>query len=159
MDAVIDALWGMPRGESSFVTAIIPEVFRAPVAARRPFATDRVLAEVPPAEGARRGDHATSPCSHGSTREWRPPTRAVCRVLVSGAHAASMRAVNYAGALGLDDTRAVFFAIDHEEADRMRSEWAGRPMRLPLEVEEAHYRDLGDPLLRTCAASPRSRAP
>ena len=80
--------------------------------------------------------------------EWRPPTRAVCCVLVSGAHAATLRAVNYAGALGLEDTRAVYFAIDHEDAERMGSEWAGRPMRLPLEVEEAHYRDLGDPLLQ-----------
>jgi hypothetical protein len=80
--------------------------------------------------------------------EWRPPERAVCRVLVSGAHAATLRAVNYAGALGLEDTRAVYFASDAEDAERLRAEWAGRPMRVPLEVEEAHYRDLGDPLLR-----------
>ena len=60
----------------------------------------------------------------------------------------NVRAVNYAGTLGLEDTRAVHFAFDADEADRMRDEWAGRPMRIPLEVKEAHYRDLGDPLLR-----------
>jgi hypothetical protein len=80
--------------------------------------------------------------------EWRPPARAVCRVLVSGAHAATLRAVNYAGALGLEDTCAVHFAFDADDADRMRDDWASRPMRIPLDVEEAHYRDLGDPLLR-----------
>ena len=44
-----------------------------------------------------------------------PPTRAVCRILVSGAHAATMRAVHYAASLGLDDTRAIFFAFDADE--------------------------------------------
>jgi hypothetical protein len=59
-----------------------------------------------------------------------------------------LRAVNYADALGLEDTRAVFFAFDAEDADRLRAEWAARPMGIPLEIEEAHYRDLGDPLRR-----------
>ena len=49
--------------------------------------------------------------------DWRPPARAVCRVLVSGAHAATLRAVNYAETLCLEDTRAVFFAIDAEDAE------------------------------------------
>jgi hypothetical protein len=79
---------------------------------------------------------------------WSAPARAVCRVLVSGAHAASLRAVHYARTLGLEDTRAVFFAFDLDEADRLEREWHERRMGLPLEVEEAHYRDLGDPLLR-----------
>jgi hypothetical protein len=30
-------------------------------------------------------------------------------------------------------------------------------MKLPLEVEEAHFRDIGDPLLRYFAGSPRTR--
>jgi hypothetical protein len=78
----------------------------------------------------------------------KPPQRAVCRILVSGAHAASMRAVNYARTLGFEDTRAVFFAFDADEAHRLQGEWAERGMALPLEVEEAHFRDIGDPLLR-----------
>ena len=76
-----------------------------------------------------------------------PPERAVCRVLVSGAHAASLRAVHYADTLGLEDTTALFFAFDEEEADAHEPEWRP-PARLPLEIQEAHYRDLGDPLLR-----------
>jgi amino acid transporter len=147
VDAVIDYLWALPRGESNFVTAIIPEEFRrasmlAAITRRTEFSLKVrlltepgvVISDVPVL--ARRG------------AVWRPPKRAVCRVLVSGAHAASMRAVNYAGTLGLPDTRALFFAFEADEADRIRSEWRVRTMPIPLEVEEAHYRDLGDPLLR-----------
>jgi hypothetical protein len=76
------------------------------------------------------------------------PARAVCRVLASGAHAATMRAVQYARTLGLEDTRAIFFADDAAEAERVRSDWQAAPMGATLEVEEAPYRDLGDPLLR-----------
>jgi hypothetical protein len=76
------------------------------------------------------------------------PKRAVCRILVSGAHAASMRAVNYARTLGFQDTRAVFFAFDHDEAQRLREDWAGNALTVPLEVEEAPFRDIGEPLLR-----------
>jgi hypothetical protein len=76
------------------------------------------------------------------------PKRASCRVLVSGAHAASMRALNYAGTLGIDDTSAVFFAFDVDEAGRLRAEWDERAMAVPLQVEEASFRDIGDPLLR-----------
>jgi hypothetical protein len=82
------------------------------------------------------------------TSEWRPPKRAVCRILVSGAHAASMRALNYATTLGFPDSRAVFFAFDDEEAERLRGDWDGSRMPLPLEVEEAPFRDIRDPLLR-----------
>ena len=76
------------------------------------------------------------------------PERLICRVLVSGSHAASMRAVNYAGTLGLLDTKAVFFAFDSEEVERIRTEWQLRPLKIDLDVEEAEFRDLGDPLLR-----------
>jgi hypothetical protein len=85
------------------------------------------------------------------------PERAVCRVLVSGVHAASLRAVRYAEALDLDDVGAVFFAFDAEEAARMRRDWRSAGVTLPLEVVEAPYRDLGDPLreyLRRITAEP-----
>jgi hypothetical protein len=147
VDAVIDELWALPRGESSFVTAIIPEEFRhasliAAIRRRTEFSLKVHLLTEP---GVVISD---VPVLARRQAEWQPPTRAVCRVLVSGAHAASLRAVNYAGALGFEDTRALFFAFDADDADRMRGEWADRRMRLPLEIEEAHYRDLGDPLLR-----------
>jgi hypothetical protein len=77
------------------------------------------------------------------------PKQAACRLLVSGAHAASLRAVNYASTLGFADTKALFFAFDGEEADRMRRDWFDGRMRVPLEIEEAPFRDIGDPLLRS----------
>jgi hypothetical protein len=81
-------------------------------------------------------------------QEIREPKTAACRILVSGVHAASMRAINYAGTLGFTDTKAVFFAFDREEAARLRAQWTERGLTMPLEVEEAPFRDIGDPLLR-----------
>ena len=75
------------------------------------------------------------------------PERAVARVLVSGVQAASLRAVNYARSLGLPDTKAVFFAFDAEEARGVRQDWERAGIELPLDVLEAPFRDLGDPLL------------
>jgi amino acid transporter len=147
VDAVIDYLWALPRGESTFVTMIVPEQFTrrslaAALARRTEFSLKLNLLSDP-------GVVVTDvPVLGRRASEWRPPKRAVCRILVSGAHAASMRAVNYAGTLGLEDRRAVFFAFDAEEAKRVEREWNERRMQIPLEIEEAPFRDVGDPLLR-----------
>ena len=147
VDAVIDYLWALPRGESNFVTAIIPEEFRRPsllaaIARRTEFSLKVRLLTEP-------GVVITDvPVIARHPGEWHEPKTAVCRVLVSGSHAASLRAVNYAKTLGLADTKALFFAFDSEEAERLQTEWKVRPMPIPIEVEEAHFRDLGDPLLR-----------
>jgi amino acid transporter len=147
VDAVIDYLWALPRGESNFVTVVIPELFRRPsllaaLARRTEFSLKLRLLTEP-------GVVITDvPVLARRTAEWRPPQRAACRILVSGAHAASLRAVNYAGTLGFPDTRAVFFAFEAEEAERLRSDWQAHAMAVPLEVEEANFRDIGDPLLR-----------
>jgi hypothetical protein len=76
------------------------------------------------------------------------PRRAVCRVLTSGGHAASLRAMRYAETLGFADTKAVFFSFDDEDTARIRTEWALRSCSMELEIEQAPYRDLSDPLLR-----------
>ena len=69
-----------------------------------------------------------------------------------------MRAANYAATLGIPDTRAVFFAFDADDAEQLRAEWAVKQMPVPLEVEEAPFRDIGDPLARaTSARSPPTR--
>jgi hypothetical protein len=68
-------------------------------------------------------------------------------VLVSGAHAATQRALNYARSLDLPDMRAVFFAFDEADASTIRREWSHADAGLPLEIVEAPFRDLGDPLL------------
>jgi amino acid transporter len=148
-DAVIDYVWGLPRGESTFVTVVIPEAFQRPslasatIGRRTTFSLKvRLLAEpgvvvtdVPLLLGA----GAAQPSQ---------PHRAVARVLVSGVQAASLRAINYTRALGLDDAKAVFFAFDSDEARRIRRDWEREEIDLPLEIAEAQYRDLGDPLLR-----------
>jgi hypothetical protein len=76
------------------------------------------------------------------------PQRPVCRILVSGAHAATMRAVRYASTLGFEDTKAIFFAFDAADAARIRKEWQARKIPAELEIDEAPFRDIGDPLLR-----------
>ena len=68
-------------------------------------------------------------------------------MLVSGVNATSMRAVNYASALGIADVRAVHFAFSAEDAASIRSDWLRHGPRIPLEVDEAPYRDVGAPLL------------
>jgi hypothetical protein len=143
-EAVLEQVWRLPRGESSFVTVVVPERFRRPSlweAFRHPRAlllklrllseSGVVLADVPAVAGSNEG----------------PPDHAVVRVLVSGVNAASMRAVNYARTLGIKDTRAVNFAFSAEEAEAIRREWAAHGPRVPLEVDEAPYRDIGAPLL------------
>ncbi len=149
-EAVIDYLWSLPRGESNFVSVIIPELFRrrslvAALSRRTTFSLKVRLLREP---GVVISDVPVL-AQEGAVPL---PARAVCRLLVSGAHAASMRAVNYARTLGFTDTKALFFAFEREESDRLRAEWAATGMRVPLEIEEAPYRDIGEPLLRSLRA-------
>jgi hypothetical protein len=142
-DAVMDYLWQIPRGESSFVTVVVPEQFKRPslvsaITRRTSFSLKLRLLREPgivvtdvPLVG---GDHP-------------PPKKLICRVFVSGGHAGSLRAANYAQTLEIKDTRAVSFAFDSAEAQRLQFEWAALGTDLPLETDEAPYRDIGDPLL------------
>jgi amino acid transporter len=159
-EALLDYVWGLPRGESNFVTVVLPEVFSHPsltraVLKRTTFSLKRrllsepgvVICDVPVV--VEEGVEATR------------PSHVAGRVLVSGVHAATQRAVNYAESLELDDMRAVFFAFEAEEADVMRREWGRLETSLPLEIVEAPFRDLGDPLLRylrTITADPETVA-
>jgi amino acid transporter len=144
IDAVLEQVWRLPRSESEFVTVVIPELFSAPSLvdqARHPFELAlklRLLAE----PGVVVAD---VPAVRGETD---PTRRLVARVIVSDVNAVSMRAVNYVRALGIEDTRAIHFAFGHEEARDLRRAWDERGPRIPLEVDEAPYRDIGRPLLR-----------
>jgi amino acid transporter len=142
VDAVLEQVWRLPRGESDFVTVVVPEQFRRrslAEEARHPFEFSLklrlltepgvVVADVPTVDEAPGG---------------RP---LAVRIFVSGANAASMRALNWAEAVGLPDTRAVNFAFDETEAAEIRRKWRAEDARVPLEVLEAPYRDIGDPLL------------
>jgi hypothetical protein len=141
---VLEQVWRLPRGESDFVTVVVPELFRSPSLlqqARHPFELllkfrllsepGVVVADVPAVEG----------------RPLIDTDKLVARVLVAGVNAASMRAVNYARTLGIDDTRAVHFAFDADDAREIRREWIEQAPRIPLEVDDAPYRDIGEPLL------------
>ena len=142
VDAVLEQVWRLPRGESDFVTVVVPEQFRRRALreeARHPFEFAlklRLLTE----PGVVVADLPTVDES--------PSGRPIAvRIFVSGANAASMRALNWAESLGLPDTRAVNFAFDEVEAAEMRRKWLAADARMPLEVLAAPYRDIGDPLL------------
>jgi hypothetical protein len=145
-DSVLEYVWTLPRGEDRFVTVVVPEQFerRSLWAAlgRTEFRLKLRLLDEPSVV------IADVPAIAAEDERLALPERAVCRVLVSGVHAASLRAVRYAESLHLDDASAIFFAFDADEAARMRREWRAAGVALPLEIVEAPYRDLGEPLLR-----------
>jgi hypothetical protein len=145
VDAVVEQVWRLPRGESDFVTVVVPEQFRKAslleerhrplellLKLRLLFEPGVVVADVPAISG-----------SHVAM-----PEKIVARVIVASVNAASMRAVNYARTVGIEDTRAVHFAFSADDAHDIRRQWSTQGPRLPLEVDEAPYRDLGKPLLR-----------
>jgi amino acid transporter len=145
VDAVLEQVWRQPRGESDFVTVVVPEEFERPtlleqLRLRRELSLKLRLLTEPGVVVA------DVPVVRGETGK--PMGRLVVRVLVAGVDAASMRAVNYASTLRADDVRAIHFAFSAEDAAAMRREWSRQAPRLPLEVDEAPYRDLGQPLLR-----------
>jgi amino acid transporter len=144
-DAVLDYVWSLPRGESNFLTVVVPEAFEHPsllTAVLRRHTTFslklRLLSEP--------GIVITNVPVVGENGADITPKRAVARVLVSEVHASSLRALNYARTLRLADTKAVFFAFDADEAERVERAWQREALGLPLEILEAPFRDLGDPL-------------
>jgi amino acid transporter len=148
VDAVLDYVWARPRGDGNFVTVVVPELFHRPslasaVARRQTFRLKLRLLSEP-------GIVVTNVPVVDDADDTRPhdPRRVVGRVLVSGVQAASLRAVNYARSLDLPDSRAVFFAFDEEEAKTIERDWNRAELDFPLDIVEAPYRDLGDPLLR-----------
>ncbi|MGH2997911.1 MAG: APC family permease [Gaiellaceae bacterium] len=142
-DAVLEQVWRLPRGEAEFVTVVIPELFRTRSLldqARRPLELAlklRLLAE----PGVVVADVPVLP------GEQTQPQRLVARVIVSDVNATSMRALNYVRALGVDDAKAVHFAFSSDDAADIRRAWSLHGPALPLEVPEAPYRDIGQPLL------------
>jgi amino acid transporter len=144
-DAVLDYVWALPRGESRFLTVVIPEYFERPSLAsavanhRTTFSLKLRLLSEP-------GIVVTNvPVVAGQDAA---PRRLATRVLVSSVQASSLRALNYARSLGVVDTRAVFFAFEDGDEPRFRREWEHEALDVPLDVVDVPYRDLGDPLLR-----------
>jgi hypothetical protein len=156
--AVLEEIWRLPRGESDFVTLVVPEQFRnrslVSAAGRASFRLKLRLLSEPgivvtdvPAVTTRKGP------------EGHTPERLVVRVLVSDIHAGSLRAINYATALGVQDTRAVAFAFDKAEARALERDWHRSGTAMPLDLSDAPYRDVGTPLLaylRAVTAEPET---
>src|SRR5205823_5605854 len=144
-EAVLEQVWMLPRSESDFVTVVVPELFgkRSLLElVRRPRELAlklRLLSE----PGVVVAD---VPVLRGSVEP--EPRRLIARVLVSGVNAASMRAVNYAQTLDVDDVRAVHFAFSPDDAHEFEDEWRRHGPRIPLEIDDAPYRDVGRPLLQ-----------
>jgi amino acid transporter len=147
LDAMLEYIWRFPHGDSSFVTVVIPELFRTPsllsaVMRRSTFRLKLGLLREPGVAVADVPRLADEPGI-----DFAEPSRATCVVPVADVHAASLRAVVYARSLGFKETRAVSFAFNEEEALRIEGDWRRFPTGLPLEVVEAPYRDIGGPLL------------
>jgi hypothetical protein len=143
-EALLEQVWRLPRSESEFVTVFVPELFDRPsllAQLKRP----RELALKFRLLGEPGVVVADVPVL--ASRIPAEPQRVLARVLVSGVNAASMRAVNYASTLEVDDVRAVHFAFGAEDARAIRDEWSRYGPRIPLEVAQAPYRDLAKPLL------------
>lgn len=146
MQALLEEVWRLPRGESDFVTVVVPEQFRRAsllsAAGRTSFRLKlRLLSEpgvvvtdVPAVSDLRRPEGWT-------------PKRLAVRVLVANVHAGSLRALAYARSLGAEDTRAVSFAFDPDEANKVRETWLRAGIAMPLDLSDAPYRDIGAPLL------------
>jgi amino acid transporter len=143
--ALLEEVWRLPRGESDFVTVIIPEQFKRQsllsAAGRTSFRIKLRLLSEPgvvvtdvPVVSPRRGP------------EGRTPKKLAVRVLLANVHAGAIRALAYAQSLGADDVRAVSFAFDAEEATKFRAQWERAGLELPLDLSEAPYRDIVNPL-------------
>jgi hypothetical protein len=156
MQALLEEVWRLPRGESDFVTVVVPEQFKRQsllsAAGRTSFRVKLRLLSEPgvvvtdvPVVSSHRGP------------EGHTPKKLVVRVLLANVHAGALRAISYAQALGADDVRAVSFAFDGEDGSRFRAEWQRAGLTLPLDLSDAPYRDIGTPLrayIRELTADP-----
>jgi hypothetical protein len=141
---------GIPRGPGDFATVVLPETIEKPglgylvrrrdlVRLKGALLRERriVVTDVPVV--TENGAHEPS--------SFLVPQRTVALVFVSGVHDAAIRAVNYARSLDAAETRAVFFALDHEGTDKIIEQWFDRNPRIALDVVDAPYRDLTAPML------------
>jgi hypothetical protein len=75
------------------------------------------------------------------------PHRTVALVFVSGVNDLTIRAVNYARSLDATVTRAIYFDLDPEAANRLEAAWFDLGLEIPLDIVEAPFRDLTGPML------------
>jgi amino acid transporter len=158
LQALLEEVWRLPRGESDFVTVVIPEQFKRQsllsAAGRTSFRLKLRLLSEPGVVVTDVPVVTTQRVAAGDT-----PSRLVVRVLLANVHAGALRAISYAQSLGVDDVRAVSFAFDGENAEQFRGEWQRAGLTLPLDLSDAPYRDIGTPLrayIRELTADPET---
>jgi amino acid transporter len=161
VDGVLEYIWSFPVGEGDFVTVVIPELFRTPslISAFMHRSTFSLKLDLLKEPGLVVTD--VPKIADPRDRDWTEPRRAACVVPVSTINAASLRALLYARSLGFPETTAVFFSLEEDDAGRIEREWQRFPTRMPLDVVDAPYRDLGKPLLtylRRITADPEAVA-
>ena len=146
LQAALEEVWRIPRGEGDFVTFIVPEQFKQAslfrAARRESFRLKLRLVSEP---GVVVTDVPV--VTQALAPEGHTPGNLVVRVLLSSMHGGSLRALNYARSLGVPDTRAASFAFDSHEAAQFRREWRRYGGAMPLDLSDAPYRDIGEPLL------------
>lgn len=150
--AVIGYVRAIPRDRHDFVTVVVPELLtsRSLVGMiRRPGLfllklrllrePQVVITDVPVLQEKRRLVDVYG----------RPliPHRTVALVFVSGVHDATIRALNYARSLRAGEVKAIHFAMDPRDVERIQRDWAGRRIPVELDIVEAPFRDLGPPIL------------
>jgi amino acid transporter len=148
---VRDYVRGIERGETDFVTLVVPEVVReglfAYVVRKRELIRLKsgmlrepnvVVTDVPVAVVDGEPD----------ARGGRPliPQRTVTLVFVSSVNDVSIRAVNYARSLDAAETRAIYFDLDPEAAHKLELRWFDSGLSVPLDIVEAPFRDLTRPM-------------
>jgi amino acid transporter len=142
----------LPREPDEFVTVVVPEVvreglfsyvFRNPSLIRLKSRLLRepnvVVTDVPVAlaEGVPVGVDAKPLI----------PQRTVTLVFVASVNDMTIRAVNYARTLTAAETRAIYFDLDPDAAQRIETRWWDAQMPIPLDIVEASFRDLATPML------------
>jgi amino acid transporter len=147
VDGVHEYLLRIPRDSGDFVTALVPETVeggllryalqhRDLIRLKARLLRERriAVADAPVPRGTGDGDATI-------------PARTVTLVFVSGIHDASIRAANYARSLHALETRAVYFALDHESVNKVIDERFELRPGMPLDIVDAPYRDLTGPML------------
>jgi amino acid transporter len=136
-----------------FLTVVIPEVLRSRSILRHLgvrsrfwlkaslyFEADVVVADVPVVapEAGIVGRAAGRPVE---------PARHVVLVPVSGANAATARAVGYALSLEATEREAIYLSTEPGDDREIAAAWLDGRMGIPLSIVDAPFRDLSDPML------------
>ena len=142
---------GIEREGDEFVTVVVPEALGGTgmkhfvlhrkellLKAAMLFEPQVVLTDVPTPPGANAGD-VSRPIA---------PARNVAVLLVSGAHNATFRALDYAKAISPTEVRAVTFNVDDAATQQIMREWSEAGTDVPLEVLDSPYREVTRPLLK-----------